>query len=150
MPSTWVTIIPSSETHWPSAGSTLFQRRRRWPNVKPALGQCVLFVGVCLVWMTSRIWIDFYCVAWVEPNVLRKRLVFCTDTHQTKVKPTLIQRLVSDGKVITVTAVISAFKLQFVEITSNSPRVNKGRNHNTACCAEGRNDNTEYCAHDIP
>ena len=32
-----------TQRHWPNTGLMLGQRRRRWPNLKPALGQCLVF-----------------------------------------------------------------------------------------------------------
>ena len=37
--------LPSNTKHWPNAGLMLDQRLRRWPNIKPALGQCFVFAG---------------------------------------------------------------------------------------------------------
>ena len=37
---------------WPNAGLMLVQRRRRWNNIKPALGQCVVLVGM---WLLIRV-----------------------------------------------------------------------------------------------
>ena len=35
--------IPANTRRWPNAGLILCQRRRRWANIKPALGQRLLF-----------------------------------------------------------------------------------------------------------
>ena len=35
--------LPANMTHSPDAGTMLCQRRRRWPNNVPALGDCLLF-----------------------------------------------------------------------------------------------------------
>ena len=37
--------IPIKTRHWPSAVLMLVQYLRRWPNINPALGQCLLFTG---------------------------------------------------------------------------------------------------------
>ena len=34
---------PSNRIHWANVGLMLGQRRRRWPNIKPALAQCIVF-----------------------------------------------------------------------------------------------------------
>ena len=36
------TQLPANTTHPTNAGSMLGQRRRRWPNIKPALCQCLM------------------------------------------------------------------------------------------------------------
>ena len=36
---------PAYTTRWPNAGLMLVQRRRRWANIRPALGQRVVFAG---------------------------------------------------------------------------------------------------------
>ena len=38
--------IPADTTHWPNVGSLLGQRRRRWANNYPTLGQCLVFSGI--------------------------------------------------------------------------------------------------------
>ena len=38
--------IPTSTTDFPNAGLMLAQRRRRWANISPALGQRVVFDGI--------------------------------------------------------------------------------------------------------
>ena len=35
--------LPANTTHSPNAGTMLCQRRRRWPNNVPALGERLLF-----------------------------------------------------------------------------------------------------------
>ena len=35
--------LPANATHSPNAGTILCQRRRRWPNNVPALGERLLF-----------------------------------------------------------------------------------------------------------
>ena len=35
----------ASKRHWPNVGLRLGQRRRRWTNIRPTLGQCLLFAG---------------------------------------------------------------------------------------------------------
>ena len=42
--------LPANTKHWPNAGSMLGQRRRRWSNNKPALGECFVFDGSFLNW----------------------------------------------------------------------------------------------------
>ena len=37
-------VFPSDIVHFPNAGSMLDQRRRRWPNIKTALGECLVRV----------------------------------------------------------------------------------------------------------
>ena len=37
---------PVNTKRWPNAGSMLVQRRRRWTNIEPALGQRLVFLGV--------------------------------------------------------------------------------------------------------
>ena len=39
------TNIPANTTHWPGIDLTLGHCLRRWPNVKSAPGQCVVFAG---------------------------------------------------------------------------------------------------------
>ena len=39
---------PANTIHWPDAGSMLGQRRRRWPNIKPASGRCIVLTGQAL------------------------------------------------------------------------------------------------------
>ena len=36
----------SDLTRWPNVGLLLGQRRRRWPNCKPALDERLMFVGI--------------------------------------------------------------------------------------------------------
>ena len=36
---------PANRKLWPNVGSMLGQRRRRWLNIEPTLGQCLIFVG---------------------------------------------------------------------------------------------------------
>ena len=36
---------PASTKHWIDVGLMLGQRRRRWPNIKPTLFQCLVFAG---------------------------------------------------------------------------------------------------------
>ena len=38
--------VPANTIHCPIVGSMLGQRRRRWTNIDPALGQCLVFAGV--------------------------------------------------------------------------------------------------------
>ena len=38
-------VCPSIWGRWPSAGLIVGQRRRRWSNIKPALGERLVFVG---------------------------------------------------------------------------------------------------------
>ena len=40
--------LPSKHESWPNAGLLLGQRRRRWVNSKPTLGQRLMFAGVWL------------------------------------------------------------------------------------------------------
>ena len=40
--------IPTNTIRWPNAGLMLAQRRRRWANISPALGQRVVFAGIGL------------------------------------------------------------------------------------------------------
>ena len=42
--------IPSNTRHSPSAGLMLGHRLRRWFNIKPALGECLVFDGWVLSW----------------------------------------------------------------------------------------------------
>ena len=41
----WISSGPANTTHRPNAGPMLGQRRRRWANIGPALGRCVVFAG---------------------------------------------------------------------------------------------------------
>ena len=36
----------ANTTRWPSVGLMLAHRLRRWPNIKPALGQRLVFAGI--------------------------------------------------------------------------------------------------------
>ena len=48
---TWLSLhIPANTTRWPNAGLMLAQRRRRWANISPALGQRVVFAGINSSW----------------------------------------------------------------------------------------------------
>ena len=38
--------IPANKRHWANAGSMLGHRLRRWPNIDPALAQCLLLAGM--------------------------------------------------------------------------------------------------------
>ena len=38
-------LSPANTIHCPIVGSMLGQRRRRWTNIEPALGQCLVFAG---------------------------------------------------------------------------------------------------------
>ena len=38
-------LFPANTRHWPNAGSMLAHRLRRWSNIDPALGQCLVFAG---------------------------------------------------------------------------------------------------------
>ena len=38
--------FPANTICWPNAGLMLAQRRRRWDNFKPALGQQIVFAGL--------------------------------------------------------------------------------------------------------
>ena len=40
--------LPSKHESWPNVGLLLGQRRRRWVNSKPTLGQRLMFAGVWL------------------------------------------------------------------------------------------------------
>ena len=42
-------VVPGNTRHWTSGCLMLDQRRRRWDNIKPHLGQCVVSAGVCLI-----------------------------------------------------------------------------------------------------
>ena len=39
------TECPANTTHLPNVGPMLDQRRRRWANIGPTLGRCVVFAG---------------------------------------------------------------------------------------------------------
>ena len=41
--------IPVNNSHCPKAGLMLFHRLRRWPNITPALGQFLVFIGLGLL-----------------------------------------------------------------------------------------------------
>ena len=38
--------VPANTKYWPNAGLMLVHRLRRWPNIKPPLGECPVFGGV--------------------------------------------------------------------------------------------------------
>ena len=40
-------VVLAITIHWPNAGLILARRRRRRPNINPALGQCTVFAGNC-------------------------------------------------------------------------------------------------------
>ena len=46
-----------NKRYWPNAGLILGQRRRRWPNIKPALGVRLVFVektaSLCVIVKSS-------------------------------------------------------------------------------------------------
>ena len=44
--------IPANTRRWPSVGLMLDQRRRRWANINPALGQRPVFAGILLLTLT--------------------------------------------------------------------------------------------------
>ena len=46
-------LYQADSSRWPNAGLMLGQRRRRWHNIKPALGQRLLFTGMCCCVFTS-------------------------------------------------------------------------------------------------
>ena len=39
--------IPLSTRHWINDGLMLAQRPRRWPNINPASGQCLVLAATC-------------------------------------------------------------------------------------------------------
>ena len=41
--------IPANTKRWPYVGLMLGQRRRRWANIKPTLGQPLVFAGMAHV-----------------------------------------------------------------------------------------------------
>ena len=44
--SLWPHCRLSDTIHWTNIGLMLGQRRRRWLNIKPVFGQCILFAGI--------------------------------------------------------------------------------------------------------
>ena len=50
--------LPANTTHSPNAGTMLCQRRRRWPNIVPALGERLFFAtswkGTVLLYRVYR------------------------------------------------------------------------------------------------
>ena len=38
-----VEVNPANTRHSPIAGAMLVQRLRRWPNIEPAMGECLAF-----------------------------------------------------------------------------------------------------------
>ena len=71
----WFNASPISTIHstvTPDAGSMLVQRRRRWTNIEPALGQCiVLNIGSCFlgVWSDGQVagqQPQWSCASWGE------------------------------------------------------------------------------------
>ena len=40
------TSLPANTTHRPDVGPMLGRRRRRWPNIGPTSGRCVVFAGL--------------------------------------------------------------------------------------------------------
>ena len=46
--------IVVSTIHWPNVGSMLCHRLRHWPNIEPALGQCIVFAGMVVSPPTTR------------------------------------------------------------------------------------------------
>ena len=55
--------LPANTTHSPNAGTMLCQRRRRWPNNVPALGERLLF---------ATIWKGNLVVSCIRASVLTK------------------------------------------------------------------------------
>ena len=47
--------IPSNTIHSTNVGLMLGHRLRRWPNIKPTLGECILFAGRCCSRQTQHI-----------------------------------------------------------------------------------------------
>ena len=41
----FITLTPANMRRWPNVGLLLVQRRRRWANSKPTLGQRLIFAG---------------------------------------------------------------------------------------------------------
>ena len=39
-------MIPANMIHLPNIGPMLGQRRRRWTNIGPVLGECLVFAGL--------------------------------------------------------------------------------------------------------
>ena len=44
--SSWPTYIPANTRHQPNVGTMLAHRLRRWPNIAPRLGGCLVFAGM--------------------------------------------------------------------------------------------------------
>ena len=40
--------VPASTIHWPNIGTMLNHRLRRWFNIEPTLGQCIVFARTCV------------------------------------------------------------------------------------------------------
>ena len=60
--------VPASTTHRNNAGLMLGQRRRRWPNIKPALFLCVVFVRVGWFRCQYNGTTDTDCLAFLQYN----------------------------------------------------------------------------------
>ena len=48
-------VFPPNPRHWSDVVLMLGHRRRRWPNIKPTLAQCLMFCWV-VVWSSSGWW----------------------------------------------------------------------------------------------
>ena len=48
-------LFPANATHISNVGLMLAQRRRRWPNIEPILGECLVLAGLVagLYWQMS-------------------------------------------------------------------------------------------------
>ena len=44
----WDNAVPANTRHWTNAGLLLAQHLRHWPNISPALVQCLVLAGVLL------------------------------------------------------------------------------------------------------
>ena len=44
--------IPENKSYCPNSGSMLAHRRRRWTNIEPELGQCIVFAEVDQHWIS--------------------------------------------------------------------------------------------------
>ena len=71
------TIFPVNTIHQPNVGSMLGQRRRRWPNIEPTLDQCIVLIGLVLLYFYFIIITQFI----VEHNMFSCGLLWPVTFH---------------------------------------------------------------------
>ena len=60
--------IPANMRHWPNVGLLLGQRRRRWANSNPTLGQRLMFAGIVPNFSSYITTLTYFCINHGDQN----------------------------------------------------------------------------------